>query len=142
MFSLVETAKTSSKRTSDEEFTSLGRELFVLFFRHGYLAVPDRWLHGKLSTKIRKRQAELQKLEKRMRREPQVDVQMDMHKKVRQMRMQLAELKEQLKDLSVRKLNYMLLIYSDAVSRGNLLYSAKSFILFVIMTSQSPARAH
>ncbi len=54
-----------------------------------------------LRQQIAKQEAELQKLEKRMRREPQVDVQMEMHKQVRQMRKQLAELKEQLKDLSV-----------------------------------------
>ena len=54
-----------------------------------------------LNQQIVKQEAELQKLEKRMRREPQVDVQMEMHKQVRQMRKQLAELKEQLKGLSV-----------------------------------------
>ena len=48
-----------------------------------------------LRQQIAKQEAELQKLEKRMRREPQVDVQMEMHKQVRQMRKQLAELKEQ-----------------------------------------------
>jgi len=36
-----------------------------------------------------------------MRREPQVDVQMEMHKQVRQMRKQLAELKERLKEMSL-----------------------------------------
>lgn len=54
-----------------------------------------------LRQQIAKKEAELQKLEKRMRREPQVDIQMEMHKQVRQMRKRLAELKEQLKDLSV-----------------------------------------
>ena len=54
-----------------------------------------------LRQQIAKNEAELQKLEKRMRREPQVDVQMEMHKQVRQMRKQLAEVKEQLKGLSV-----------------------------------------
>ena len=52
-----------------------------------------------LRQKISKQETELQKLEKRMRREPQVDVQMEMHKQVRQMRKQLAELKEQLNGL-------------------------------------------
>ena len=46
-----------------------------------------------LRQQIVKQEAELQKLEKRMRREPQVDVQMEMHKQVRQMRLQLAILK-------------------------------------------------
>ena len=54
-----------------------------------------------LRQQIAKQEAELQKLEKRMRREPQVDVQMEMHKQVRQMRKQLAELKEQLKEMSL-----------------------------------------
>jgi hypothetical protein len=54
-----------------------------------------------LRQKISKQETELQKLEKRMRREPQVDVQMEMHKHVRQMRKQLAELKEQLNGLGV-----------------------------------------
>jgi len=54
-----------------------------------------------LRQKINKQEAELQKLEKRMRREPQVDIQMEMHKQVRQMRKQLAELKEQLNGLGV-----------------------------------------
>lgn len=54
-----------------------------------------------LRQKINKQEAELQKLEKRMRREPQVDIQMEMHKHVRQMRKQLAELKEQLNGLGV-----------------------------------------
>jgi len=54
-----------------------------------------------LRQKISKQETELQKLEKRMRREPQVDVQMEMHKYVRQMRKQLAELKEQLNGLGV-----------------------------------------
>lgn len=54
-----------------------------------------------LRQQIAKQEAELQKLVKRMNREPQVDVQMEMHKQVRQMRKQLAELKEQLKELGV-----------------------------------------
>ena len=54
-----------------------------------------------LRQQIAKQEAELQKLEKRMRREPQVDVQMEMHKKVRQMRKQLAELKQKMEGLSV-----------------------------------------
>ena len=54
-----------------------------------------------LRQQIAKKEAELQKLEKRMRREPQVDVQMEMHKKVRQMRKQLAELKQKMEGLSV-----------------------------------------
>ena len=63
-----------------------------------------------LRQQIAKQEAELQKLEKRMRREPQVDIQMQLHKQVRQMqlhkqvrqmRKQLAELKEQLKEMSV-----------------------------------------
>ena len=54
-----------------------------------------------LRQQITKQEAELQKLEKRMRREPQVDVQMEMHKQVRQMRKQLAELKEQLSKLGL-----------------------------------------
>ena len=54
-----------------------------------------------LRQQIAKQEAELQKLEKRMRREPQVDVQMEMHKQVRQMRKQLAELKEQLSKLGI-----------------------------------------
>lgn len=54
-----------------------------------------------LRQQIAKQEAELQKLEKRMRREPQVDVQMEMHKQVRQMRKHLAELKEQLNGLGV-----------------------------------------
>lgn len=54
-----------------------------------------------LRQQIAKQEADLQKLEKRMRREPQVDVQMEMHKQVRQMRKQLAELKEQLSKLGL-----------------------------------------
>jgi hypothetical protein len=54
-----------------------------------------------LRQQIAKQEAELQKLEKRMRREPQVDIQMEMHKQVRQMRKQLAELKERLKEMSL-----------------------------------------
>lgn len=36
-----------------------------------------------------------------MRREPQVYIQMEMHKQVRQMRKQLAELKEQLREMGI-----------------------------------------
>ena len=54
-----------------------------------------------LRQQIAKQEAELQKLEKRMRREPQVDVQMEMHKKVRQMRKQLAILKTKMEELSI-----------------------------------------
>ncbi len=54
-----------------------------------------------LRQQIAKQEVELKKLEKRMRREPQVDGQMEMHKQVRQMRKQLAEVKEQLEGLSV-----------------------------------------
>jgi hypothetical protein len=54
-----------------------------------------------LRQQIAKQEAELEKLEKRMRREPQVDVQMEMHKQVRQMRKQLAELKHKMEELSV-----------------------------------------
>jgi hypothetical protein len=54
-----------------------------------------------LRQKISKQETELQKLEKRMRREPQVDVQMEMHKQVRQMRKQLAELKDQLREKGI-----------------------------------------
>ena len=52
-----------------------------------------------LKQRIAKAQKELETLEKRMRREPQVNIQMELHKQVRQMRKQLAELKEQLKEL-------------------------------------------
>ena len=54
-----------------------------------------------LRQQIAKQEAELQKLEKRMRREPQVDVQMEMHKQVRQMRKQLAILKTKMEELSI-----------------------------------------
>ena len=54
-----------------------------------------------LRQQISKQETELQKLEKRMRREPQVDVQMEMHKQVRQMRKQLAELKDQLREKGI-----------------------------------------
>lgn len=54
-----------------------------------------------LRQKISKQETELQKLEKRMRREPQVDVQMEMHKQVRRMRKQLAELKDQLREKGI-----------------------------------------
>lgn len=52
-----------------------------------------------LRQQIAKQEAELQKLEKRMRREPQVDVQMEMHKQVRHMRKELDKMKEKLKEL-------------------------------------------
>ena len=54
-----------------------------------------------LRQQIAKQESELQKLEKRMRREPQVDVQMEMHKQVRQMRKQLAILKQKMEELSI-----------------------------------------
>ena len=54
-----------------------------------------------LRQQIVKQETELQKMEKRMRREPQVDVQMEMHKKVRQMRKQLTELKQKMEELSL-----------------------------------------
>ena len=50
-----------------------------------------------LRQQIDKQESELQKLEKRMRREPQMNIQMELHQQVRRMRLQLAELKEQLK---------------------------------------------
>lgn len=46
-----------------------------------------------LRQQITKQEAELQKLEKRMRREPQVDIQIQLHQQVRQKRKQLEELK-------------------------------------------------
>ena len=49
-----------------------------------------------LRQQISKQEAELEKLEKRMRREPQMSVQMELHKQVRQLRRQLAEMKETL----------------------------------------------
>lgn len=52
-----------------------------------------------LRQQIAKQEAELQKLEKRMRREPQVDVQMEMHKQVKAKRLELQELKQQLEKL-------------------------------------------
>lgn len=54
-----------------------------------------------LRQQIVKQETELQKMEKRMRREPQVDVQMERHKKVRQMRKQLTELKQKMEELSL-----------------------------------------
>ena len=54
-----------------------------------------------LKQQIDKAQKELEALEKRMRREPQVNLQMEMHKQVRQKRKELGELKEQLKELNV-----------------------------------------
>ena len=52
-----------------------------------------------LRQQIAKQEAELQKLEKRMRREPQVDVQMEMHKQVKAKRLELQQLKQQLETL-------------------------------------------
>lgn len=52
-----------------------------------------------LRQKITKQEAELQKLEKRMRREPQVDVQMEMHKQVKAKRLELQQFKQQLETL-------------------------------------------
>lgn len=52
-----------------------------------------------LRQQIAKQEAELQKLEKRMRREPQVDVQMEMHQQVRQKRKKLDTLKANLNNL-------------------------------------------
>ena len=54
-----------------------------------------------LRQQISKQEAELQKLEKRMRREPQMDIQMRLHQQVRQKRQQLAELKQKMEGLSV-----------------------------------------
>ena len=54
-----------------------------------------------LKQRIAKAQKELETLEKRMRREPQMNIQMELHKQVRQMRRQLAELKEHLKEFGV-----------------------------------------
>ena len=50
---------------------------------------------------IAKAQKELEILEKRMRREPQVNLQMEMHTQVRKKRNELGELKEQLKEFGV-----------------------------------------
>lgn len=52
-----------------------------------------------LRQQIAKQQAELQKMEKRMRREPQVDIQMELHKQVRQKRKELDSLKESMNKL-------------------------------------------
>lgn len=52
-----------------------------------------------LRQQIAKQEAELQKLEKRMRREPQVDVQMEMHQQVRQKRKELDAIKEKMNRL-------------------------------------------
>ena len=52
-----------------------------------------------LRQQIAKQETELQKLEKRMRREPQVDVQMEMHKQVKAKRLELQQLKQQLEIL-------------------------------------------
>ena len=52
-----------------------------------------------LRQQIAKQEAELQKLEKRMRREPQVDVQMEMHKEVKAKRKELDNVKKQLEEL-------------------------------------------
>lgn len=52
-----------------------------------------------LRQQIAKQESELQKLEKRMRREPQVDVQMEMHQQVKAKRKELQQLREQLETL-------------------------------------------
>ena len=52
-----------------------------------------------LRQQIAKQEDELQKLEKRMRREPQVDVQMELHKQVKAKRQELQQLKQQLETL-------------------------------------------
>lgn len=52
-----------------------------------------------LRQKISKQETELQKLEKRMRREPQVDIQMELHKQVKAKRLELQQLKQQLEIL-------------------------------------------
>ena len=52
-----------------------------------------------LRQQIAKQKAELHKLEKRMRREPQVDVQMEMHQQVKAKRKELQQLREQLETL-------------------------------------------
>ena len=52
-----------------------------------------------LRQQIAKQEEELQKMEKRMRREPQVDVQMEMHKQVKVKRQELQRLKQQLEQL-------------------------------------------
>lgn len=52
-----------------------------------------------LRQKISKQETELQKLEKRMRREPQVDIQMELHKQVKVKRLELQQLKQQLEIL-------------------------------------------
>ena len=54
-----------------------------------------------LKGKIAKAQKELETLEKRMRREPQVNLQMEMNAQVRAKRNELGELKEQLKEFGV-----------------------------------------
>ena len=54
-----------------------------------------------LKGKIAKAQKELEILEKRMRREPQVNLQMEMNAQVRKKRQELGELKEQLKEFGV-----------------------------------------
>lgn len=51
-----------------------------------------------LRQQIAKQEEELQKLEKRMRREPQVDVQMELHQQVRQKRKELDKVKGKLKE--------------------------------------------
>lgn len=52
-----------------------------------------------LRQQIAKQEAELQKLEKRMRREPQVDIQMQLHQQVKAKRKELDSLKEKLNEL-------------------------------------------
>lgn len=53
----------------------------------------------RLKQVIAKAEAELLALQKKMRREPQLDVQMQMNKQVKAKRKQLEELKEQLEKL-------------------------------------------
>ena len=52
-----------------------------------------------LRQQIAKQEAELPKLEKRMRREPQVDIQMQLHQQVRQKRLELETLKKNIDSL-------------------------------------------
>lgn len=52
-----------------------------------------------LRQQIAKQEADLQKLEKRMRREPQVDIQMQMHQQVKAKRKEVDNLKKKLEEL-------------------------------------------
>lgn len=52
-----------------------------------------------LRQQIAKQEAELQKMEKRMRREPQVDVQMELHQQVKAKRKEVDNLKKKLEEL-------------------------------------------